>query len=269
MKYLSTGEFAALCGIKKDTLFFYDREGLLKPRHVSENGYRRYAVEQFFDYDMIAVLKDTGTSLQEIKRHLKDRDPEELLRLLEEKKRLLRQERERLARRQRMLESIIALAREALQAEHGVLRIVEAKEELLEAVPAGKPESDSPAGFVPVLTEYFDRLERQGRRPDPTYGILVYRDSVLAGQYAADAFFCKASRLTPKEDLHLKPKGRYAVFSHQGTLQTHMEVYRRMLEDIAASGLRVAGNIYAYDLARYFAQKNAEEYAVKYCVHVE
>ena len=59
-KFLKTGEFARLCHTTKETLFHYDREGILKPRHVSGNGYRRYGLEQFFDFDMISLLKETG-----------------------------------------------------------------------------------------------------------------------------------------------------------------------------------------------------------------
>ena len=59
MKYLSTGEFASLCRTRKDTLLFYDKEGLLKPRLVSENGYRRYSIGQFYEFDMVAMLKES------------------------------------------------------------------------------------------------------------------------------------------------------------------------------------------------------------------
>ena len=41
---LTTGAFAELCGTKKGTLLFYDKEGLLKPKCISENGYRHYSV---------------------------------------------------------------------------------------------------------------------------------------------------------------------------------------------------------------------------------
>ena len=46
---LTTGEFASLCSTQKGTLLFYEKEGLLRPKHVSENRYRRYGVEQFFE----------------------------------------------------------------------------------------------------------------------------------------------------------------------------------------------------------------------------
>lgn len=42
-----TAEFAALCGVKKDTLLHYDHIGLLKPQWVGENGYRYYSARRF------------------------------------------------------------------------------------------------------------------------------------------------------------------------------------------------------------------------------
>ena len=52
-KLLKVGEFARLCHTTKETLLHYDRKGLLQPRYISENGYRFYSMEQFFDFDMI------------------------------------------------------------------------------------------------------------------------------------------------------------------------------------------------------------------------
>lgn len=51
--YFKTAEFAALCGVRKDTLLHYDHIGLLKPQWVGENGYRYYAAQQLRTYDLI------------------------------------------------------------------------------------------------------------------------------------------------------------------------------------------------------------------------
>ena len=85
MKYLSTGEFASLCRTRKDTLLFYDKEGLLKPRLVSENGYRRYHIGQFYEFDMVAMLKESLRRFREGGadggRHLGLRNVDAILRL--------------------------------------------------------------------------------------------------------------------------------------------------------------------------------------------
>ena len=82
---LTTGEFASLCGTQKGTLLFYEKEGLLKPKHVSENRYRRYGVEQFFEFDLLSMLKEVGSSLKEIKAHLHNMNGENFLSFLLEK----------------------------------------------------------------------------------------------------------------------------------------------------------------------------------------
>ena len=75
-KMLTSGAFAKLCGTQKGTLLFYDKEGLLKPKHISENGYRRYGIEQFFEFDLRSVLRNTGSSLKKIKKYLHHMDGE-------------------------------------------------------------------------------------------------------------------------------------------------------------------------------------------------
>lgn len=71
----TTGQFAELCGVKKQTLFHYDDIGLLKPARVDDNGYRRYSHDQYQDFLLISCLKEAGMSLAEIKEYLSEDDP--------------------------------------------------------------------------------------------------------------------------------------------------------------------------------------------------
>ena len=66
----STKEFADLCDVNKQTLYHYDAIGLLKPKYVCENSYRKYSFEQYQDFLLISCLKEAGMSLQEIKDYL-------------------------------------------------------------------------------------------------------------------------------------------------------------------------------------------------------
>ena len=71
----TTGKFAELCGVKKQTLFHYDDIGLLKPSHVDDNGYRKYSPDQYQTFMLITCLKEAGMSLAEIKDYLNCEDP--------------------------------------------------------------------------------------------------------------------------------------------------------------------------------------------------
>ena len=66
----TTGEFAALCGVTKHTLFHYDEIGIFSPAIRGENGYRYYAPAQIEVFQVIAVLKELGMPLAEIRAYL-------------------------------------------------------------------------------------------------------------------------------------------------------------------------------------------------------
>ena len=62
----TTGEFAALCGVTKHTLFHYDALGILSPARVGENGYRYYAPQQLEVFHVIETLRELDMPLSEI-----------------------------------------------------------------------------------------------------------------------------------------------------------------------------------------------------------
>lgn len=268
-KMLTSGEFAKLCRTTKETLYHYDREGLLKPKHISGNGYRRYGVEQFFDFDMIAMFKDTGSSLKEIKKYKFKFTAEKLVSMLEAKVHVVANERERLAQRQARLEEMVALTHDALDTTYDCFEVVEQDEEYLEVFPARTEGSDSTEEYVEQIVEYMYYYKKQGRSAHYPFGVLILEKDVAAARYKESFYFGRASDGTPHAQLHIKPKGRYAVLSHRGTLQSHACVYREMLRRVAGAGLRIAGNAYLYDMMSYIVIGVGQEYALRYCLKVE
>lgn len=78
-QYLTTGEFARLCGVSKHTLFHYDELGVFSPAVKAENGYRYYSMAQIDVFFVISTLKELDIPLREIKAYLDRRSPEELV----------------------------------------------------------------------------------------------------------------------------------------------------------------------------------------------
>ena len=81
--YLTTGDFARLCGTTKHTLFHYDQLGIFSPAVKGENGYRYYTFPQMDVFYVISTLKELDMPLSQIKAYLDRRSPEELVALLE------------------------------------------------------------------------------------------------------------------------------------------------------------------------------------------
>ncbi|NMM62533.1 MerR family transcriptional regulator [Clostridium sp. P21] len=68
MKNFSIGEMSKLNNISIQTLRYYDKIGLLKPKLINKTSkYRYYSIEEFLKVDMIKYYKNVGLSLEEIK----------------------------------------------------------------------------------------------------------------------------------------------------------------------------------------------------------
>ena len=64
--YYTSGEFAKKANVTLRTIRYYDRQGILKPSKVADNGYRLYTDADFAKLQKILSLKYLGFSLEEI-----------------------------------------------------------------------------------------------------------------------------------------------------------------------------------------------------------
>src|SRR5690625_2279956 len=83
--YFTTGDFAKLCEVTKQTLFHYDNIGLLKPHHKDNKGYRYYSYIQFDTMYVIESLKEMEMPLSEIKTFINITTPDTMIALFKEK----------------------------------------------------------------------------------------------------------------------------------------------------------------------------------------
>ena len=85
-KLLTIGQFAALHGINKKTLMWYDEIGLFKPAAIHpENGYRCYNYHQSPILETILLLRELDVSIPEIQDFMKNRSAQNMKCLLDEK----------------------------------------------------------------------------------------------------------------------------------------------------------------------------------------
>lgn len=68
--YFSIGEFVNLCGTTRETLYHYEKLGLLLPTVDEHNGYRTYKPKDYYIFMYISHLARIGYSLNEIKEYL-------------------------------------------------------------------------------------------------------------------------------------------------------------------------------------------------------
>jgi len=67
---LTIGKLAKICGVKADTVRYYERLGLLVPLERSESGYRKYGQESVKRLNFVRRAQSLGFTLEEIKELL-------------------------------------------------------------------------------------------------------------------------------------------------------------------------------------------------------
>lgn len=82
----TAGELASLFGISKQTLLYYDRIKLLCPDFISDNGYRHYSINQYFDLEIIVNFRSLNIPISDIKDYLSRRNKTEFIKQLEKKR---------------------------------------------------------------------------------------------------------------------------------------------------------------------------------------
>jgi len=109
--FLSMQEFSKLSGVEISTLRYWDSIGLFSPiKRNPENNYRRYSPEQIMAVKFITVMSELGVSLKTIGEIEKERNPEKIIRLIEQQEKLLDMKMMRL----RECYSIIHMRRELI-----------------------------------------------------------------------------------------------------------------------------------------------------------
>lgn len=125
----TTGEFAGLCNVKKQTLFHYDHIGILKPDIVADNGYRYYSYLQLDTFNTISMLKELGMPLSDIKNYLNRRNPKDFLRLLHCQQKTVDEKLSEILWLKSFIDRRIQLTAEGIAAIHNKIYIEERPEE--------------------------------------------------------------------------------------------------------------------------------------------
>ena len=67
---ITAGEFAKMCQTTRDTLRYYERQGVLVPKKNPVNGYRYYSYAQISSYYFIRTFRGLDCSVGDIKEYL-------------------------------------------------------------------------------------------------------------------------------------------------------------------------------------------------------
>lgn len=242
-KMLTIGQFAALHGINKKTLMWYDETDLFSPAFVSpENGYRYYNYYQSPALETILLMRGLGVSLPEIRDFMQNRSAEKMERLLGEKIagldaqiRRLKAVRNTLLDRQKEVQAL-------LDADLSEISLVEKEACCLVTI-----DIDRHTAFEKEVELILAETERYGlgRLHDASYGSMIPVESLLSGDFDNYAkLFIEIPLLKQKKGLHLQPKGAYLKAFHKGSWNTLPRRYQEILDYAKENKLKLSGFSY-------------------------
>lgn len=242
-KYLTIGQFAALHGINKKTLMWYDEIGLFKPASINpENGYRYYTYHQSPLLETILLLREMDVSVSEIETFIKNRSPGALLRLLEEKISQLDRNiihlqaiRKTLCNHRQNMETLLTM-------DLAKISIVKKEARCLVTVDIDK---DTPfEQEVEMITAETARYHL-GRLHDASYGSMVATSSLLKGDFDDySKLFIEIPFLAETSGLHIQPQGNYIRAFHKGSWKEIPRRYEAILKYADIHGLTLTGFSY-------------------------
>lgn len=115
-------EISRLYGIGPDSLRYYERLGILKPKRDT-NGYRLYNLKDIYKLNIIKDLRRLDLSMAQIKEYLDSQSIENTLLMLEREQDLVRTQLTELKEKELLLKKRISALKGAASAETGVIQI--------------------------------------------------------------------------------------------------------------------------------------------------
>lgn len=257
-KQLTIMEFSRLTGIKRETLRFYDRIGLLTPNTRGENNYRYYSRHQLNTAYLISNLRGVGVGISDIKKYAAERTAEKTLALFSQQEVRIQAEIRKLQETSLIMQMHADMILEALKHKENTLFLEERKCEsifLCPPLPADMDEDES--GIIS-----YDYAEAHNINLGFPLGILVAQKRIALGDATlVDQYYFKVGT----GGNAYKPTGLHAVAYGRCSPWNISDLYLQLLEFIKAQDLCICGDAYE----EYPFDDNASQESEEFCVRIE
>ncbi|MGX4601151.1 MerR family transcriptional regulator [Faecalimicrobium sp. JNUCC 81] len=267
-KYFTTGEFAKLCNVKKQTLFHYDNIGIFCPEIKDENGYRYYSYQQFEIFSVITILKEINMPLKEIKSYLDNRTPSSLINLFKNKIKEVDKEIENLNKIRTLMETKIDITEKACNVNHSKINLKIQDEEYL--ILSNPIDNTSDKGFFKAVSDHMDYCICNNLNIGYSIGAIINKDNILKGNHNGYSYlYTKVDDLQSSPFIYIKPKGLYLVAYHQGSYENIKETYDKILLFIDENNLTLGDYSYEEYILDEVSVKGYENYLTQILVEVK
>lgn len=265
-KYFTTGEFADLCNVRKQTLFHYDDIGLLKPEFKNHKGYRYYSFNQYGVFTVIELLKTLDMPLKEIKAFITDKTPAELTSLLKRKSKELEIKRNELNQIQKLIDTKIAQTELAIATDFTKIHL-----QVLEAQPMylSVPILNcSDRAFVKVLSSFSKEIAKKKLNTGNPVGALIDQAQIRNRDYENYTYLYMET-CYEEPSIFTRPAGLYLTGYHIGSEETIGETFDKLIQYLTQHNLQIKGNAYEEYVLDEVAVNGVDQYVTQIQIEVE
>lgn len=259
-------ETGRIYGITAETLYYYERLGLVVPERDAANGYRLYGPQDFAKLNVITTLRSLDFSLDQIGRYLSQRSFRVTLALIDEEVTRIDRQSEYLARIKRgLLESLQKYSSAMASAAHPGTSIVHEPVRHCALVNEGMVEyEDIPYAFARYTADHHESLQVLST-------LTCYRvdtSTTTNGWFPAKAMLLYSPDPAFRGDYDL-PAGSYASYTFAGSFSRCKEIYDTMVQEIDDQGYKQSGDPLEFCLIGEYESSDFNEYVSKMQIPVE
>lgn len=267
VKLLTTGEFAKLCKVNKQTLFYYDQIGLLSPVFKNEKGYRYYSINQIELFYVIDLLKDLGMSLNDIQQYTQNKSPVSFLSLMYQKREEIVKKRQEIEMKEKLIETKIVLMEEASQ--------IDFHQITLEHLPEAKLylsrniENITDEEFVEVISEFIVELNESQLDTGYPIGGITKREQVLKGEFSKYSYLYM-EQPHPKEGYPYFQvvKGDFLIGYHIGDDKKIHLTYKKLFLEMERLDLAIGDYVFEEYIYDTVVKNEKEHFVTKIMIQV-
>lgn len=267
IKYLSTGEFAKLCKINKQTLFYYDQIGLLSPVFKNEKGYRFYSINQIELFYVIDLLKDLGMSLNDIQQYMQNKSPESFLTLMYQQKDEIVKKRQEIEMKEKMIETKIALIEEASKIDFDQVTLEQLPEATLYL--SRNIENNTEEEFLEVISDFIGELNESQLDTGYPIGGITKREQLVKGEFTKYSYFY-IEQPNPKEGYPYfqAVKGDFLIGYHIGDEKKIHKTYSRLFSEMERLNLTMGDHAFEEYIYDTVVKNDKEQFVTKIMLQV-
>lgn len=243
-QYLTISEMSEIHSLSRQTLIYYDKIDLFKPIMVDDKGYRYYSSKQIPILREICFLKSTGIRLEDIKKHIYNRNLNTAISLLSYHEEFLDNEIERLKYAKESIKNRLSIYREAsLYSDELYFPILEDFDERKVVFIPYEREVTKEALHLTMMKAW-KKLSDSGSLPSMGFGTIILQDSlekenILEG---AGVYVIDSDDRIKGQNVKILPAGQYACM-YKYAMPYETDHLNGLLDWVKKNNYKIVGDI--------------------------